>query len=122
MQPSGIFRSPAGRLSSIGAAVLLFAMPAVLLADQVSDVAALEAQCEQERDAKIQPLREMEIAKCKADKHNSADFCERFWKDYGAPVRLQNGNMGPRLFSDLPICVAAADARAKLNLGNKQSQ
>jgi hypothetical protein len=68
------------------------------------------------RSRRIKPLREMEIAKCKADSHNDPAFCERYWKDYGNAVRLPNGAMGARMFNDLPICVQALNARNALNL------
>jgi hypothetical protein len=64
-----------------------------------------EAQCEAEREAKIKPLREMEIAGCKADPHNDAAFCERFWKDYGNAVRSSNGTMVPGMFGELPVAL-----------------
>ena len=82
-----------------------------MLADKESDVVALEAQCEAEREAMIKPLREREIARCKADAHNDPGYCERFWKDYGNAVRSSNGAMVPRMFWDLPVCVAAFKAR-----------
>lgn len=99
---------------SVVTALLLLGLPAVVVADQLSDVVALEAQCEQEREVRIKPLREMEIAKCKADSHNDAAYCERYWKDYGNRIRTPNGTMTPRMFDDLPICVAAFEARKAL--------
>jgi len=99
---------------SVLSALLLLSLPAVVVADQLSDVVALEAQCEQEREVRIKPLREMEIAKCKADSHNDAAYCERYWKDYGNRIRTPNGTMTPRMFDDLPICVAAFEARKAL--------
>jgi hypothetical protein len=94
--------------------LLVLGIPHQALADKESDVVALEAQCEAEREAKIRPLRDMEIAKCKADSHNEPAYCERFWKDYGNSVRGANGVMVPRMFSDLPICAAAFAARKAL--------
>ena len=96
------------------AALLLLGLPAAVVADQFSNVIAMEAQCEQEREVRIKPLRDMEIAKCKADSHNDAAYCERYWKDYGNRVRTPNGTMTPRMFDDLPICVAAFEARKAL--------
>jgi hypothetical protein len=95
-------------------AMILLAPSAVVLADQTSDVEALEAQCEQEREANIKPLRDMEIEKCKADAHNDPAYCERYWKDYGNAMRTPNGTMTPRMFDDLPDCVAAFKARKAL--------
>jgi hypothetical protein len=99
---------------SVLSALFLLSLPAVVVADQLSDVVALEAQCEQEREVRIKPLRDMEIAKCKADSHNDAAYCERYWKDYGNRIRTPNGTMTPRMFDDLPICVAAFEARKAL--------
>jgi hypothetical protein len=97
--------------SSIAVAMLWLGLPMAALADRESDTAALEAQCEQEREAKIKPLRDMEIAKCKADSNNDPAYCERFWRNYGNAVGHPNGTVSPRMFNDLPVCVAAFEAR-----------
>ncbi len=97
------------------ALMLLIASPAALFADQTSDVEALEAQCEQQREAMIKPLRDIEIAKCNSEKHSDPGYCERFWRDYGNASRNANGKMNPRMFDDLPICVSAFEARKALN-------
>jgi hypothetical protein len=104
----------------IAAAALLLSSAAAHADDQQTPqeaaVAALEAKCEAEREARIKPLRDMEIAKCKktwAD-HDDPGYCERFWKDYGNAVRIPNGAMTPRMFDDLPDCVAAFKARKAL--------
>jgi len=95
-------------------AALMLAPSIMVLADQTSDVEALESQCEQGREANIKPLRDAEIAKCKADAQNDPAYCERFWKDYGNAVRTVKGGMTPRMFDDLPICVEAFKARKAL--------
>jgi hypothetical protein len=86
-----------------------------------AQVRALEQQCETAREERIKPLRDAEIAKCKADKRNDPAYCERFWSDYGDPVRLRNGRMQPRLFGDLPECVTADEARRKLKRVSEQT-
>jgi hypothetical protein len=93
------------------ALLLLGAFPAVF-ADKASDAKALQAQCDADREAKIKPLRDAEIAKCKADPHNDHEpgYCERFWASYGAGIRHSNGTMNQPLFQDLPSCVAAFEA------------
>jgi hypothetical protein len=91
-----------------------FGSPAAVFADKESDVAALEARCEADRETKLKPLRDAEIAKCKEDVHNPAGFCESFWKDYGNATRTRNGTMVPRMFDDLPSCAAAYKARMAL--------
>jgi hypothetical protein len=95
-------------------AIAILGGPLRVLADQESDVIALEARCEAEREARIKPLRDMEIAKCEANSNNDAAYCERYWKDYGNAVRGIKGGMVPRMFDDLPICVAAFKARKAL--------
>lgn len=93
---------------------MLFSMPAAVFADPEADVATLEAKCEADREEKIKPLRDAEIANCKADSHNDPAYCERYWKGYGNAVRGVNGRMNPRMFDDLPSCVAAFEARNSL--------
>jgi hypothetical protein len=107
-------RSPIHHGLSALTALLLLGLPAAVAADRLSDVVALEAQCEREREVRIKPLRDMEIAKCKADSNNDAAYCERFWKDYGNPTRTLNGTMTARMFDDLPVCAAAFEARKAL--------
>lgn len=106
------------RKFAIAAMLVVWVDPAVVFADRTSDVAALEAQCEAEREAKIKPLRDAEIAKCKADQSNDPGYCERFWKDYGNARRGANGGTIPRMFGDLPVCVAAFKARKALADGD----
>ena len=100
-------------LVALGVALWALALNADSLDE--AKVAALEARCEAAREERLKPLRDAEIAKCKADKRNDPEYCERFWSDYGDAVRLPNGRMQPRMFDDLPECVAAYEARRKLN-------
>ena len=89
----------------------------VCLAEDVTEgqVQALEQQCEKAREEKLKPLRDAEIARCKADKRNDADYCERFYRDFGDASRNANGTTKTRMFQDLPECVAAFKARQGLN-------
>jgi hypothetical protein len=104
------------RLSLVVAAALHGSgAPLVAFADRASEVAALEAQCEKDREAKIKPLRDEEIQKCVAAR-SSLEDCKTIWADYGNPMRLANGRMSPRMFDDLPSCVAAFEARQEFNL------
>ncbi|HEU4487634.1 MAG TPA: hypothetical protein VFR96_19270 [Povalibacter sp.] len=77
-------------------------------------VRTLEAQCEAAREAKLKPLRDAEIERCKAQKRTDPGYCERFYSDLGNATRRPNGTMTPRMFDDLPECIAAAKARSKL--------
>jgi hypothetical protein len=104
------------RVSAFAAVlVLLLGAPFAALADRASEVAALEAQCEKDREGKIKPLRDKEIEKCVAAR-SSLEDCQAMWSDYGNPMRLANGKMSPRMFSDLPSCVAAFKARNEFNM------
>jgi hypothetical protein len=107
------------RVASPVLAVLFLGMSGMVMADQASQVAALEAQCEAAREAKIKPLRDGEIAKCKASHRDDPAYCERYWSDYGNAKRLPNGTMSQRMFDDLPECVSAAQARQALNHSNR---
>ena len=91
-----------------------FAVTAV--SDQKADVEALERKCEEAREARLKPLRDAEIAQCKASKREDPAYCERYWRDYGAAFRRPNGTLAPRMFDDLPECVTAHEARRKYNL------
>ena len=71
----------------------------------------LDRRCEEAREKEIAPLRETEIAKCKEDKRNEADWCERFNADYGDGGRTVSGAIRPRMFDDLPECVDAQQER-----------
>lgn len=93
-------------------------MAGAALADKAADVAALEAKCESEREAKIKPLRDEEIAKCKADGRFDAGYCERSFKGYGNAARTPNGGTVPRMFGDLPSCKLAFAARKALADGD----
>ncbi len=103
---------------ALAAMFMIWWHPAAVFADRASDVAALEAQCEAEREAKIRPLRDREIATCKADPHNDPAYCERYWKDYGNSARGADGVMIPRMFGELPVCIAAFKARKALADGD----
>ena len=94
---------------SVFAALLFLVLPVTVMADAASQAAALQAQCDHDREAKLKPLRDAQIAKCKAEQHDDPDYCARFWSDYG-----NGGRRTPRLFDDLPSCVAAAKARKAL--------
>ena len=73
----------------------------------------LDRRCEAAREAKIAPLREAEIAKCKADKRNDPAYCERFWADYGESTKTPKGRYIPRKFHDLPECKVAERERKR---------
>lgn len=71
----------------------------------------LDRRCDDAREAKIAPLREAEIAKCKIEKRNDSEWCERFNADFGDGGRTVGGTIRPRMFDDLPECVDALRER-----------
>jgi hypothetical protein len=105
------------RCASVFALTLFGFVPLAYALDE-AEVKALEARCEAAREERLKPLRDAEIAKCKADKRSDPQYCERFWSDYGNAVRAPNGRMQPRMFDDLPECIAAQEARRELRLGS----
>jgi hypothetical protein len=98
------------------AVIAMLAVSSFAKADEAA-VQALERKCEAAREAKLKPLRDAEIARCKTEQNKEAGYCERYWSDFGDAKRNPNGTMQPRMFSDLRECVAAEDARRKLRLG-----
>lgn len=87
--------------------------PVVVAELELSEMslADLDMRCEAARERKIAPLREAEIAKCKADRRNDPAWCERFNADFGDAGRTIAGTMRPRMFDDLPECVEALQER-----------
>ena len=73
----------------------------------------LDRRCEEAREKMIAPLREAEIARCKADKRNDPGFCERFFASYGDATYAADGRYIPRMYSDLPGCVVAEQERKR---------
>ena len=85
--------------------------PVVSLSVADMTLAQLDQRCEAARQAKIAPLREAEIKKCKAQPRNDPAFCERHNADFGEGGRNVNGTVRPRMFDDLPECVEALQER-----------
>jgi hypothetical protein len=75
-------------------------------------IAELDRRCDDAREAIIAPMRDAEIEKCKTDKRNDPDWCERFNADFGDGGRTVSGSIRPRMFDDLQECV---DAQQELN-------
>lgn len=95
----------------LAVSLVLLASAAPTIGEELS-LDELDSRCEAAREAKLKPLREAEIARCKADRHNDPAFCERFYEDYGqGGGRNLRGVPIPRLFDDLPECEAAREAR-----------
>ena len=87
----------------------------VAAADDEATVRKLEQACEEAREARLKPMREAEIKRCIEEQYKDPGYCQRYWSDLGNAVKLPNGKFQPRMFDDLPECLAAQEARRNLN-------
>ena len=84
-------------------AALMLAPSITVLADKTSEVEALEAKCEQQREANIKRCTTGRSRSGKADATHDPAYCERCWKDYGNGVRTAKGVVTPCLRMDTMI-------------------
>jgi len=74
----------------------------------------LDDLCEKEREKRLAPERDQLIQNCVTNQRKSQEYCERYYRDYGAGQRIDGTDrMLPALYMDLPVCVAAWEARKK---------
>jgi hypothetical protein len=78
-------------------------------------VEQLEALCEREREKRLKPEREAHIKRCIDRGAKDPEWCERYFHDWGEPMRLDIQSVRPALYYDLPECIAAKKARQKAN-------
>ncbi|TNG03173.1 MAG: hypothetical protein EP297_00535 [Gammaproteobacteria bacterium] len=74
---------------------------------QDSSLQQLEQRCEQAREEKIAPLRQKAIDECVTSnkrKRDIVEYCENFYRDYGAGGKTESGGFRQRMFNDLPEC------------------
>jgi hypothetical protein len=107
--PESGAETPASSQPARQQAVTVPTAVATPLADMT--LAELDRRCDQAREAKIAPLREAEIAHCKAQPRSDPAFCESHNADFGDGGRTMNGGIRPRMFGDLPACVDALQER-----------
>lgn len=69
-----------------------------------SQADTLMAECQEFRKQQIEPLKAIEIDKCINEQGKEADYCTRFYKDYGETYIEANGHMQIGLFWGSPIC------------------
>jgi hypothetical protein len=82
-------------------------LPETIAISEMS-IEALNARCEDAREAAIAPLRDAAIQECKVQNpRNDPGYCDRFYATFGDAVRLADGRMSARMFDDLPECLAA---------------
>ena len=73
----------------------------------------LDVLCEKEREKRLAPEREQLIYDCVTNQRSSQEYCETYHSDYGAARRTDTGGVWPALYTHLPECVAAWEARTK---------
>jgi len=77
----------------------------------------LDAACYKAREPKIREVQQRKIEQCvsqppeRREPRKSRSECERYWGDYGWVLRNQSGGARPHLFTDLPECKQAFEAR-----------
>jgi hypothetical protein len=79
----------------------------------------MDRACERARGEKIRQVQRQKVEAClkeppeyRAAPKTRAD-CERYWSDYGWVQHNKSGGTRPHLFTDLPVCRRAAEARRK---------
>jgi len=90
-------------------AILILCSPSLALAQDTVD--ELERTCEEMREAKLVPLREAEIEKCKVENNMEPAKCESYYKNYGDATRGAGGKYTERMFNDLAPCVQAREMK-----------
>jgi hypothetical protein len=74
----------------------------------------LDTLCGKEREKRLAPEREQLIQNCITNQRKSPEYCERYYRDYGAAQRIDGTDyVQPALYIGLPECVAAEEAKKK---------
>ena len=83
-------------------------------------VEEMEGACEKARADRIRQVQRQKIAACLKEPPEpraapkTREDCERYWGDYGwVQGSRKSGGTRPHLFTDVPACKRAADARRK---------
>ena len=97
--------------------------PSVALAQSAKDLRRVEEMdraCESARADRIRQAQRQKIAACLKEPPEpraapkTREDCERYWGDYGwVQGSRKSGGTRPHLFTDLPACRRAAEARRK---------
>lgn len=98
--------------------IVLTSSPALA---ELSEAAQLRLQCEEERQQKLAPLRKEQIEECMV-KSNSRENCDQKYRDFGNAGRTATGGLRPRMFDDLPACVAAREAELVEEAAQRQER
>ena len=79
----------------------------------------LDRACVKAREAKIGEVQRQKVEACVKEPPEyraapkSREDCERYWKDYGWVQGTKGRGTRPNLYTDLPACRRAAEARRK---------
>ena len=71
----------------------------------------LDDRCLQARTERLKVVQEQKIQTCIEVDKQDPDYCRRFFKDYGWGSVTASGTRNPRLFDEIPECIAAFNAR-----------
>ena len=110
------------RLPRIGAFLLLLAVPAAYpqSAKDLQRLEEMDRACEKARGERIRQVQRQKIEACLKEPPayraapKTREECERYWSDYGWVQRNKSGGTRPHLFTDLPVCRRASEARRKI--------
>jgi len=105
------------------AALLFLLLPGIAIPQSAKDVRRLEEMdraCEKARGERIRQVQRQKIAACLKEPPEpraapkTREECERYWGDYGwVQGSRKSGGTRPHLFTDLPVCRRAAEARRR---------
>ena len=109
------------RLCRIGCFLLLQAVPAAYSqsAKELQRLEEMDRACEKARGEKIRQVQRQKIDACLKEPPppraapKTREDCERYWSDYGWVQGNKSGGTRPHLFTDLPACRRASEARRK---------
>jgi len=79
--------------------------------DESARIKELDDICLQVRTEKLKVVQEKKINTCINVDKKDEDYCRRYFKDYGWGSKTAAGTRNRRLFSQIPECIEAFDAR-----------
>ena len=100
--------------------LLIFSAAVAQSADERRRLEDMDRACAKAREGKIRQVQRQKIEGCIKEPSEpraapkSREDCERYWSDYGWVQANKSGGTRPHLFTDLPACRRAAEARKKL--------
>jgi len=108
-------------LALLGAFLSLLTPSAALpqSADELRRLEEMDRICLKARGEKIRQVQRQKIEACLKEppEYRAApktrEDCERYWGDYGWVQGKKSGGTRPHLFTDLPVCRRAFEARKK---------